>query len=512
MGACSQDAKGQSVLRMSHIKKVLIANRGEIALRIIRTCRERNIPTVAIFSESDKSSPHVLAADESVYIGASESSESYLNTEKILDAAKSTGSNAIHPGYGFLSENGHFAKLCKDNGLIFIGPDSDVIHLMGDKTTARTLAEKVGIPFPPGSKNELADVEEGKIIAISIGFPVLIKAAAGGGGKGMRIIHEIEDFEKAFMAAKSEAKNAFGDDRVFVEKYLEEPRHIEIQIFADQFGNVVHLFERECSIQRRHQKVIEESPSVVLDPELREQMGNAAVEIARACKYVGAGTVEFLVDKYRNFYFLEMNTRLQVEHPVTELITGLDLVSLQIDVANGLKLPFNQDEVTISGHALECRIYAEDPDNQFLPSTGKLHRHRIPSGPGVRVDSGIEEGQNVSIYYDPMISKLCVHASSRDKAIQKMKRALSEYEISGVSTTIPFCISVMENSFFQEGNYDTHYVQNHFLPGKNSLINEISILALLSSLIKKNIKTATESEQIVINKQSDGWWEQRKSV
>lgn len=497
---------------MDQINKVLIANRGEIALRIIRTCREKNIPTVAVYSDSDITSPHVLAADESVYIGASESSESYLNTEKILAAAKSTGSNAIHPGYGFLSENGDFAKMCKEKGLIFIGPDPDVIHLMGDKTSARSLAQKVGISYPPGSKNELADVDEGKNIALSIGFPVLIKAAAGGGGKGMRIIHEIDEFEKAFKAAKSEAKNAFGDDRVFVEKYLEEPRHIEIQIFADRFGNVVHLFERECSIQRRHQKVIEESPSVVLDSELREKMGTAAIEIARACNYVGAGTVEFLVDKYRKFYFLEMNTRLQVEHPVTELITGLDLVSLQIDVANGLKLPFTQNDLTFSGHAIECRVYAEDPENNFLPSTGKLLCHRIPSGPGVRVDSGIEEGQDVSIYYDPMISKLCVHASDREKAIQKMKRALYEYDISGVSTTISFCLSVMRNKEFQDGNYDTHYVQNHFKPGKGSLNDDINIVALVSSLIKKEKITDGVSQTTIKEHQSDAWWEQRKSV
>lgn len=512
MGYGSQDAKRQFILRMGQIKKVLIANRGEIALRIIRTCREKKIQTVALFSDSDTTSPHVLAADESVYIGASESSESYLNTEKILNAAKTTGSDAIHPGYGFLSENGDFAQLCKDNGLIFIGPEPDVIHLMGDKTTARSLAEKVNIPYPPGSKNELADVVEGKEIAISIGFPVLIKAAAGGGGKGMRIIHEVEEFDKAFKAAKSEAKNAFGDDRVFVEKYLEEPRHIEIQIFADQHGNVVHLFERECSIQRRHQKVIEESPSVVLDSELREKMGNAAIEIARACNYVGAGTVEFLVDKYRKFYFLEMNTRLQVEHPVTELITGLDLVGLQIDVANGLKLPFSQNELHFSGHAIECRIYAEDPDNNFLPSTGKLLRHRIPSGPGVRVDSGIEEGQNVSIFYDPMISKLCVYASSREKAIEKMKRALIEYDISGVSTTIPFCISVMENREFQIGKYDTHYVQNYFNPSESILYYDINIMALVSSLIKKEYRTKTSNHSTDNNYPSAEWWEQRKSV
>lgn len=497
---------------MGYIKKVLIANRGEIALRVIRTCREKRIPTVAVYSDSDATSPHVLAADESVCIGESESSKSYLNTEKILSAAKYTEANAIHPGYGFLSENGHFAALCKKEGLIFIGPDPDTIQLMGDKTTARSLAEKVGIPYPPGSKRELDSVSEGKETAISIGFPVLIKAAAGGGGKGMRIVHNIDDFAKSFNAAKSEAKNAFGDDRVFVEKYLEEPRHIEIQVFGDQHGNIVHLFERECSIQRRHQKVIEESPSMALDSELREQMGRAATEITAACNYVGAGTVEFLVDKYRNFYFLEMNTRLQVEHPVTELITGLDLVSLQLDVANGNELPFKQSDLKIYGHAIECRIYAEDPENDFLPSTGTLHRHRTPSGPGVRVDSGIEEGQDVSIYYDPMISKLCVHAYDRDAAIQKMKRALLEYVISGVSTTIPFCLSVMENDNFTIGNYDTHYVQDHFKPNNYTMNDDISIIALVSSLIKKEKKTDNQHQTTMEAKAASDWWNKRNSV
>ena len=512
MECCTENAQGQFVLRMGKIKKVLIANRGEIALRIIRTCREKNIPTVAVYSDSDSTSPHVLAADESVYIGESESSKSYLNTDKIVSAANSTGANAIHPGYGFLSENGHFSALCKEEGLIFIGPDSETIQLMGDKTTARSLAEKVGIPYPPGSKRELDHVSEGKEIAVSIGFPVLIKAAAGGGGKGMRIVHNVKDFEKAFNAAKSEAKNAFGDDRVFVEKYLEEPRHIEIQVFGDHFGNIVHIFERECSIQRRHQKVIEESPSAALDQDLREKMGKAATKIAEACHYTGAGTVEFLVDKYRNFYFLEMNTRLQVEHPVTELITGLDLVSLQIDVANGNPLPFRQNDLNIQGHAIECRIYAEDPKNNFLPSTGKLHRHRIPSGPGVRVDSGIEEGQNVSIHYDPMISKLCVHAADRQSAIQKMKRALLEYVINGVETTIPFCLSVMENETFIMGTYDTHYVQNYFKPDTQSLKDDISLIALVSSVIKKGKMTENQNETSVESMSSGEWWNKRNSV
>lgn len=495
---------------MSLIKKVLIANRGEIAVRIIRTCLERNIPTVAIYSDSDTTSPHVLAADESVHIGKSESASSYLNMQKIIDAAKSTNSNAIHPGYGFLSENSQFAELCLENGLIFIGPDPEAIRLMGDKTTARSIAEAANIPYPPGSNSELTDVTEGEEIAKSIGFPVLIKAAAGGGGKGMRIIHSADEFEQGYKSAKSEAKNAFGDDKIFVEKYLEEPRHIEIQIFGDQHGNWVHLFERECSIQRRHQKVIEESPSSIVDWELRNKMGDAAVKIAKACNYAGAGTVEFLVDKYRNFYFLEMNTRLQVEHPVTELITGIDLVGLQIDVANGLKLPFSQKDISCEGHAIECRIYAEDPLNNFLPSTGTLNRHRIPSGPGIRVDSGIEEGQEVSIYYDPMISKLCAHAANREDAIQKMLRALHEYKISGVSTTIPFCISVLENANFQKGEYDTHFVLNHYQPEEKFIDHDINMIALVSSLIVNGNHTDSENIHDSSEKRANGWWTHRK--
>lgn len=494
---------------MSNIRKVLIANRGEIALRVIRTCKEKQIKTVAVYSKPDKTSPHVQAADESVFIGEAASSESYLVVDKIIEAAKSTGADAIHPGYGFLSENASFAERCKKEGIVFIGPEPYAIEVMGDKTKARELMAKAGVPYPPGTESAMKDVSKAKKIADEIGYPVLIKAAAGGGGKGMRIVDNPDDFEKSVKAAKSEAKNAFGDDRVYIEKYLEEPRHIEFQIMADQHGNVIHLFDRECSIQRRHQKVIEEAPASVLTPELRQEMGKAAVEAAKSCNYVGAGTIEFLIDKHLNFYFLEMNTRLQVEHPVTELITGLDLVDLQIEVANGNKLPLKQEDVAINGHAIECRVYAEDPSNNFLPSTGKLFRHRIPSGPGVRVDAGVEEGGDISINYDPMISKLCTHANDRYSAIQKMLRALDEYEISGVKTTIPFCKYTLMHQNFVEGNYDTHFVKDQFTP--NSLEDEEhnEVLAVISSLLK--IKHNTSYNSVVVERDSTGkWWSNRR--
>lgn len=496
---------------MGCIKKVLIANRGEIAIRIIRTCKERGIGTVAIYSGPDAKAPHVLAADESISLEGEVSTDSYLHQKKIVNAAIVSESDAIHPGYGFLSENASFAKLCRKNDLIFIGPSPESIEMMGDKTRARELIANAGIPFPPGSKSELSNIDEGKRIALEIGYPILIKAAAGGGGKGMRIIHKPEDFEAGLKSAKSEAQNSFGDDRVFVEKYLEEPRHIEFQIFADQSGNTVHLFERECSIQRRHQKVIEEAPSSIMDSKLRKKMAEAAISVAKSCNYIGAGTVEFLVDKHRNFYFLEMNTRLQVEHPVTELITGLDLVSLQLDVANGFPLPFSQDDIQMTGHAIECRIYAEDSFNQFLPSTGKLSRHRIPAGPGVRVDAGIEEGQEVTIHYDPMISKLSVLGSDRNHAINKMLRALSEYEISGVQTTIPFCEFVLKNSSFKDGLYDTHFVQDYFQTRK--IIHnkdELEAIAIVSSIIKMKNFNNTAAKSGFHTQESDGWWKVRK--
>src|SRR6056297_133324 len=495
---------------MPEIKKVLIANRGEIALRIIRTCNERNIKTVAVYSTPDASSPHVLSADESVHIGNAPSSESYLVMDKILDAAKQTGADAIHPGYGFLSENARFASLCKENGIIFIGPTPEAIDMMGDKTKARELMAKANVPLPPGTESAMDDVDEAKKIASEIGYPVLIKAAAGGGGKGMRIVYDPENFEKSVKTAKSEAKSSFGDDRVFVEKYLEEPRHIEFQVFADEHGNVVHMFERECSIQRRHQKVIEEAPSAVVTPELREKMAEAAVTVAKSCNYVGAGTVEFLVDKHLDFYFLEMNTRLQVEHPVTELITGLDLVSLQIDVAEGKELPVKQSDITKTGHAIECRIYAEDPEDRFLPSTGHLHRHRMPAGPGIRVDAGIEEGMDVAIYYDPMISKLSVHAENRERAIERMIRALDEYEISGMRTTIQFCKYTLQHENFREGTYDTHFVQDRFTPENLTEHVDLRIAALASVLISDlNGSEENKTKQKVSVATESGWWKKR---
>lgn len=498
---------------MASIKKVLVANRGEIAVRIIRSCKERGIKTVSVYSTPDKTAPHVLAADESYHIGEAASSESYLRMDKLIEVCKESGADAVHPGYGFLSENSRFANLCEENGINFIGPTAYSIEMMGDKTKARELMAKSDVPFPPGTESAMEDIGEAKKIAREIGYPVLIKAAAGGGGKGMRIVNDEKNFDNSVKAARSEARSAFGDDRVFVEKYLEEPRHIEFQIFADKHGNVIHLFERECSIQRRHQKVIEEAPSAVLTPELRKEMGEAACTVAKSCNYVGAGTVEFLVDKHLNFYFLEMNTRLQVEHPVTELITGLDLVNLQIDVAEGKELSLKQDEIKKMGHAIECRIYAEDPVNNFLPSTGKLERHRIPAGPGIRVDAGIEEGQDVSIYYDPMISKLCAYAKDREAAIDRMLRALDEYEISGVRTTIPFCSFTLKHDSFRSGKYDTHFVPDHFKPEKISDFTDIKLAAIVSSVLRlrdqqqsaKSIPSGTaETESI--------WWKNRKPV
>jgi len=499
---------------MSEIKKILVANRGEIAVRVIHTCKELGIQSVAVYSEPDAGAPHVLHADESVFIGEATSSKSYLDVDKIIHAVKKTGADAVHPGYGFLSENAAFAKRCKEEGIIFIGPEPKAIRLMGDKTEARELMSKANVPFPPGTKKELTDVKEAAKIADEIGFPVLIKAAAGGGGKGMRIVDNPDEFESAIKAAKSEAKNAFSDDRVYIEKYLEQPRHVEFQIIADTHGNVLHVFDRECSIQRRHQKVIEEAPCAILDEQMRQEMSEAAIEAAKACDYVGAGTIEFLVDKHKNFYFLEMNTRLQVEHPVTELITGLDLVALQILVAEGEPLPIKQEDIKASGHAIECRIYAEDPADNFLPSTGLLTKHRIPTGSGIRVDAGIEEGQEVSINYDPMISKLSVHAPDRPQAIARMLRALDEYEIAGCHTTIPFCEFVLNHDAFINAKYDTHFVQDHFNTEKiksNKIPEEIP--ALTSALLKNQEKSSTSKP--AVTQKADGifeseWWKNRR--
>lgn len=463
--------------------RILIANRGEIAVRIMRTCKMLGFETIAIYSEVDKDKPFVAMADYAECIGEANPADTYLNMEKIVNVAKKLKADAIHPGYGFLSENENFAQLVQDNGIIFIGPSPDAIKKMGDKLEAREIAKIAGAPIVPGSESPISSVEEAIEIAKKIGFPILIKAAAGGGGKGMRIVYEEGELESAIRGAKNEAKFAFGDDRVYIEKYVEEPHHIEVQIIADKFGNVVALGERECSIQRRHQKVIEETPSPIVTPELRQKLFESAIKISKAVNYENAGTVEFIVDKNRNFYFLEMNTRLQVEHPITEMVTGIDIVAEQIKVAFGNRLSFSQEDIKPRGHAIECRIYAEDPLNNFLPSTGKITEIRQPSGPWVRVDAGIEAGNEITIHYDPMISKLVTWGKDRMEAIERMKVALSEYKIYGVKTTIPFCLWVMKNEHFRQGKYDTHFIKNYFNSGELKKELELSTDGTISTEI-----------------------------
>jgi propionyl-CoA carboxylase alpha chain len=448
------------------MKKILVANRGEIALRIMRTIRKMGIKSVAVFSEADRNSPHVLFADEAICLGAAPSSQSYLNGDKIIAYCNELGVDGIHPGYGFLSENADFCQKVQDAGIIFIGPDPEAMRIMGSKLSAKNCVKQYNIPMVPGIDTAIENIPLAKKTAAEIGYPILIKASAGGGGKGMRIVEKEIDFDEQMQRAVSEAKSSFGDGAVFIEKYVGCPRHIEIQVLADKHGNVVHLFERECSIQRRHQKVVEESPSSVLTPELRAKMGNAAVMVAKSCNYTSTGTVEFLMDEKLNFYFLEMNTRLQVEHPVTEMITGLDLVEEQIKIASGEPLGFIQDELTIHGHALELRVYAEDPLNDFLPSIGKLTKYIKPQGDGIRVDDGYEEGLAIPIYYDPMIAKLVTHGKDRMEAIQKMKQAIKAYTIEGVCTTLPFGSFVFEEEAFLTGNFDTHFVKNFYTPEK----------------------------------------------
>ena len=443
---------------------ILVANRGEIAVRVLRTCHERGLDTVAVYSTPDRSAPHVRLADEAYHIGPAAAADSYLDQDKIIDVAHRSGADAIHPGYGFLSENADFAEACADAGIHFVGPPPEAIRAMGDKTAARQLMKEAGVPMAPGTTDAVASTAEGEEIAAEIGYPVLIKAAAGGGGKGMRIVHEPENFAGAMDRAQGEAASSFGDDRVFIEKYIEEPRHIEFQILADHHGNTVHLFERECSIQRRHQKVIEEAPSSVLTPDVRQEMGEAAVAAAESCGYRNAGTVEFLVDKDLNYYFMEMNTRLQVEHPVTEWVTGVDLVAEQLRVAQGEELGYSTDDLSIDGHAIESRVYAEDPASNFLPDPGPLKRHAAPSGFGVRVDAGVEEGGEVLIHYDPMISKLTTWGADRTTAIDRMIRALDEYEVASMATTIPFCRFAMRHEGFREGDFTTHFVDEQFDP------------------------------------------------
>jgi acetyl-CoA carboxylase biotin carboxylase subunit len=437
--------------------KILIANRGEIAVRVIRACREMGIASVAVFSEVDRASLHVSLADEAYPIGAAPAAESYLNIPKILDVAGRSGAQAIHPGYGFLSENPRFARACTQAKIKFIGPRASAMELMGSKTRARQAMQTAGVPMVPGSARGLS-LAEADELAPRIGFPVMIKAAAGGGGKGMRLVGSASELRPAFETAQSEARRAFNDDEVYLEKFIASPRHIEIQVMGDEYGNLVYLGERECSIQRRHQKVIEEAPSAVVDENLRKIMGSVAVQAARSAGYSNAGTVEFLVDRNRNFYFLEMNTRLQVEHPVTELVTGLDLVQLQLRIAAGERLPFGQEEVKLRGHAIECRVYAEDADNNFFPSPGKITRLVRPSGPGVREDSGVYEGWTVPLDYDPMLSKLIVHAPDRASAIARMRRALGEYFIDGIKTNLPLFRRILDDPDFQAANIDTGFL------------------------------------------------------
>ncbi len=446
------------------MNKILIANRGEIALRVMRTAREMGIKTVAIFSEADRKAPFVKYADEAVCVGPPPSSESYLQVDKILKICKDLNVDGVHPGYGFLSENAEATRRFTEAGVTFIGPSPEAMELMGDKLKAKDTVKSYNIPMVPGTDEAIEDIPAAKEIAKGIGFPILIKAAAGGGGKGMRVVENADEFEEQMDRAVSEAVNSFGNGAVFIEKYVGSPRHIEIQIIADTHGNIVYLFERECSIQRRHQKVIEEAPSAVLTPEIRVAMGKCAVDVARSCNYVGAGTVEFLLENNKDFYFLEMNTRLQVEHPVTEMITGMDLVKEQINIARGEKLSVTQDSIKINGHSFEVRVYAEDPRNNFLPDIGTLNTYIRPEGMGIRVDDGFEEGMEIPIYYDPMISKLITHGKDREEARTRMIRAMDDYIISGVETTMPFCKFALEHEAFVSGNFDTHFVSKHFSP------------------------------------------------
>ncbi|MCZ8145106.1 acetyl-CoA carboxylase biotin carboxylase subunit [Flavobacterium sp.] len=442
--------------------KLLVANRGEIAIRVMKTAKKMGIKTVAVFSEADRNALHVKFADEAVCIGPAPSAQSYLKGDKIIEVAQSLGVDAIHPGYGFLSENASFSSLCAKHGIIFIGPEPKAIEMMGSKLAAKEAVMHYDIPMVPGVDHAIIDVEEAKKTAKEVGFPILIKASAGGGGKGMRIVEREEDFESQMERAISEATSAFGDGSVFIEKYVSKPRHIEIQVMADSHGNVVYVFERECSVQRRHQKVVEEAPSAILTPEKRKEMGEAAVKVAKACDYLGAGTVEFLMDEHLNFYFLEMNTRLQVEHPVTEMISGLDLVEWQIRVARGEALPMKQEDLQIHGHAMELRVYAEDPMNDFLPNVGNLEVYRLPEGEGIRVDNGIAEGMDVPIYYDPMLSKLVTYGKTREESIEKMIEAIDNYIVKGVATTLPFGKFVMQHEAFRSGEFDTGFVKKYY--------------------------------------------------
>jgi acetyl-CoA carboxylase biotin carboxylase subunit len=475
------------------MKKILVANRGEIAIRVMQTAKKMGIKTVAVYSTVDRNSPHVKFADEAVCIGEAPSNQSYLLGDKIIEVCKQLGVDGIHPGYGFLSENADFAELAEKNNITFIGPKSKAMKVMGSKLAAKEAVKAFNIPMVPGLDEAITDIALAKKVAAEIGFPILIKASAGGGGKGMRIVENEAEFESQMDRAISEATNAFGDGSVFIEKYVGSPRHIEIQVMADSHGNILYLFERECSIQRRHQKVVEEAPSSVLTPEIRKAMGEAAVKVAQSCDYLGAGTVEFLLDENKNFYFLEMNTRLQVEHPVTEMITGLDLVEMQIRVARGEKLTITQDDLQIKGHAMELRVYAEDTLNDFLPSVGHLDVYQIPVGEGIRVDNGFEQGMDVPIYYDPMLAKLITYGKTREESIELMIKAIANYHIEGISTTLPFGTFVMEHEAFRSGDFDTNFVKKYY--DSNKLKAKFDKEAEVAALVA--LKRYLEDKEIV---------------
>ncbi|GAB2687321.1 acetyl-CoA carboxylase biotin carboxylase subunit [Mucilaginibacter koreensis] len=494
------------------MKKILVANRGEIAIRVMRSAREMGIQTVAVYSAADRNALHVRYADEAVFIGEAPSSQSYLVIDKIIEACRKTGAEAIHPGYGFLSENPAFAQAVREAGLILIGPSPEAMEIMGNKLSAKAAALKYQIPMVPGTEKAITDVPEAKRKAIEVGFPILIKAAAGGGGKGMRIVEQPDDFEEQMQLAVSEATSAFGDGSVFIERYVSSPRHIEIQVLGDTHGNIVHLFERECSVQRRHQKVVEEAPSSVLTAEIRERMGKDAVNVARSVNYTGAGTVEFILDEQLNYYFLEMNTRLQVEHPVTELITGIDLVKEQIKIARGEAISFKQEDLTIQGHAIELRVYAEDPANNFLPDIGTLQTYVTPKGPGVRVDDGFEQGMEIPIYYDPMIAKLVTYGHNREEAIERMTRAIEEYEITGIQTTLGFGKFVMQHPAFTSGQFDTHFVKKYFTPEvfNEEHEDEAFIAALIAEQLLSNKKQASISS--INSAVNSNWIERRRTL
>ncbi len=499
------------------IKKILVANRGEIAIRVMRSCREAGIKSVAVFSEADRNSMHVRYADEAYYIGPAPSAQSYLVIDNIIKAAKDSGADAIHPGYGFLSENAEFSDRCKKEGIIFIGPSSYAINTMGDKITARKTMQAANVPVVPGTTEPIKDIKEAVEIIKNIGLPVMIKASAGGGGKGMRLVKNEEDIISSVSAAKSEALAAFGNDAVYIEKFIESPHHIEFQILCDKHGNCVHLFERECSVQRRHQKVVEETPSPIMTPEVREEMGRHAVAAAKAVNYEGAGTIEFIVDDNLNYYFLEMNTRLQVEHPITELVTGVDLVAEQIRVANGEKLSFSQEDLKQTGHAIEIRVYAEDPANNFMPSPGKIHKLREPLGPGIRHDGYIYPGYVIPMEYDPMISKMIVWANDRQGAINRMKRAIDDYILTGVKTSLPFLKKVMEAPDFVKGGYNTQFIEKNMdilMPNDEPTQEETDLAAITAfvDFLNQEKKVSRTTDQ---QNQTRNYWKEfgrRKGV